>query len=205
MSRAGLLPSANLCRSYRAFSKMEKERVTVFIDGSNFYHGLKNCIGRTDIDFLRLGQKLCGKRRKLIRVYYYNAVIKQEDSPEGYKKQQRFFNKLYSVPYFELKLGRLESRRAEDGSVYYIEKGTDINLAVDMMKYAYNNAYDTAVIVSGDGDFVNAVKAVKDLGKHVEHAYFESGHSHHLRQAADKHIRIDQGVIGGCLVSSKEV
>jgi len=32
------------------------ERVSIFIDGSNLYHGLKNVLGRTDLDFARFVQ-----------------------------------------------------------------------------------------------------------------------------------------------------
>ena len=37
-----------------------------------------------------------------------------------------------------------------------------------MVKLGYNDAYDTAILVSSDGDFVPAVLAVKELGKNIE-------------------------------------
>lgn len=49
----------------------------IFIDGSNFYHGLKNVVGKTNIDFQRLAEKLCGER-ELVRIYYYNAPSKEK-------------------------------------------------------------------------------------------------------------------------------
>jgi hypothetical protein len=63
-----------------------KEQVVIFIDGSNFYHGLKNRIGRTNIDFRKLSGKLAGER-KLIRAYYYNAPVDQRAFPERYAAQ----------------------------------------------------------------------------------------------------------------------
>ncbi len=112
------------------------------------------------------------ENRKLIRIYYYNAPHKKEIDEEKYKSQQKFFSLLERTPYLELKLGRLEPR----GDTF-IEKGVDILLAVDMLKYAYDDLYDTAILVSGDGDFAAAVNAVKDRGKHVEHAYFKDAPS----------------------------
>ncbi|MCK4730524.1 MAG: NYN domain-containing protein [Candidatus Aenigmarchaeota archaeon] len=50
------------------------------------------------------------------------------------------------------------------------------------MALAYKNAYDTAILVSGDGDFVPAIKAVQETGKRVENYYFKMGGSWHLRQ-----------------------
>ena len=49
-----------------------------------------------------------------------------------------------------------------------IEKKVDINIAIDIISLAYENVYDIAVLVSGDGDFVPAVKKVKELDKNVE-------------------------------------
>lgn len=50
------------------------------------------------------------------------------------------------------------------------EKTVDVNMAVDMVRLA--PIYDTAVIISGDQDFVPAVQAVKNLGKHVINVAF---------------------------------
>jgi len=49
-----------------------------------------------------------------------------------------------------------------------IEKKVDIKIAVDIISLAYENAYDTALLVSGDGDFVPVVKKVKELDKNLE-------------------------------------
>ena len=48
------------------------------------------------------------------------------------------------------------------------EKKVDIGIAVDIISLGYENAYDTAVLVSGDGDFVPVVKKLKEIGKNVE-------------------------------------
>ena len=170
------------------------ERVVIFIDGSNFYHGLKKYLGKTRINFYKFAVLLCGEDRKLIRIYYYNAPYKKECNEEKYKSQQKFFSSLESTPYLELKLGRLEPR----GNTF-IEKGVDILLAVDMLKYAYDDTYDTAILVSGDGDFVAAVNAVKDRGKHVEHAYFKAAPAVALRKACDKYIPLDGDLLARIL------
>ena len=52
-----------------------------------------------------------------------------------------------------------------------VEKGVDVRLATDMVAMGLQNRYDVAVLVSGDGDFADAVQIVKDAGKHVELAY----------------------------------
>jgi len=175
-----------------------EERVCIFIDGSNFYHALKTTHNSTNIDFYKLSKRLCGDRR-LIRTYYYNAPVNKQDDEEKYRKQQRFFKALSQTPYIEVRLGRLEPRTdKKTGAIYRIEKGVDVRLAVDMLSYAVNNMYDTAIIISGDGDFVEAVNAVKNLGKHVELANVDVP-CDALAAACDKRILIDHDFISQCL------
>ncbi len=201
-------------------SEIKKERVAIFIDGSNFYHSLKACIGNTKIDFSKFS-KLLSINRELIRTYYYNAPVDQQELPDIYKDQQRFFDSLRALPYFVLKLGRLEKRIIKvnkkklidtfgsdtakiiidkwgDSIVTHVEKGVDIDLATDMLKLAYNNVYDTAIIVTGDGDFVSAVNGVKDLGKHVENANFKDSKGYHIRTVCDKFIPLDKNFLKSC-------
>lgn len=168
------------------------ERVIIFVDGSNFYHGLKNSIKNTRIDFEKFGRLLCDDR-KLIRIYYYNVPLNQDEDPEEYRKQQRFFDSLkFETSYLTLKLGRLEKRRSG-----YVEKGLDVKIVVDMIVLAYRDAYDTAILVSEDGDFADAVECVKERGKHVEVAYFTRGRR--LREVADKSIPLTRSFLGNCL------
>ena len=87
-----------------------------------------------------------------------------------------------------------------DGKTYYVVKGDDIHIAVDIVMLAQSNSYDTAILVSGDGDFVPAVKAAQSFGKHVENAYFKSGHSWHLRQTCDRSIQMDKSFMKKCIL-----
>ena len=66
------------------------EKVMVFVDGSNFYHGLKATIGTAAINFPQFSRRLVGSSRTLVRTYYYNAPIPQLPDQERYKAQQRF-------------------------------------------------------------------------------------------------------------------
>ncbi len=123
--------------------------------------------------------------RKLIRVYYYTAPLDKNRDEKTYAKQQQFFEKLKRIPYLKLVLCRMQKERI-NGQLVYTVKEDDIHLAVDMLKLAYNNAYDTAILVSSDGDFVPAVQAVKEIGKNVENIGFKTKFSWHLKQECDK-------------------
>ncbi len=73
-----------------------------------------------------------------------------------------------------------------------IEKGVDVRLAVDMVAFAAKNLYETAVIISGDGDFAHAIQYIKDMGKHVELVYLPAAKVYRLRQVCDKFIGLDE-------------
>jgi uncharacterized LabA/DUF88 family protein len=181
---------------------MGDERIMIFIDGSNFYHNLKTHNLNTRIDFKKFSDLLCAGR-KHIRTYYYNTPIKQADDPDEYRRQQLFFDGLRRTPYLELKLGYFlkKTKICENCGrtlSYPVEKGCDVNLAVDMMSMAYKNLYDVAILVSSDGDFASACQCVKDLGKHIENTYFEHGSSWHLLNICDVRILIDQALINKC-------
>ncbi|OGO40608.1 MAG: hypothetical protein A2Z03_03985 [Chloroflexi bacterium RBG_16_56_8] len=150
---------------------------------------MKDEFGKASVDLEKFCQKLVAGR-KLIRSYYYNATLPQGTTATekaAYESQQKFLDKIRRISYFELRLGRLEHR--PNGAM--VEKGVDIKIAVDMLKLAHNNVYDTAILVSGDGDFADAVQAVKDMGKHVENASPRAGQSFHLKQTCDRFIAID--------------
>ncbi len=173
------------------------ERVMIFIDGSNLYHSLKNHFNRADLDMAKFTNKLLQKRQ-LIRIYYYNAMVGQKQEPELFKQQQAFFNGVNAVPYTELRLGRLVYSSGWP-NVPPTEKGTDVQLAVDMVTHAYKDNYDIAILVAGDNDFTGAVQASKDSGKHVEIALFGNpGTSQQLRDVADKVISVDGKMLKDC-------
>ena len=166
------------------------ERVMIFIDGSNFYHALKEIIPDRQVDFGKLPQKLCGGRR-LGRTYFYTVPVERKENEENYRKQQQFFSRLTRIAYLETRFGRLVNIKGA-----WVEKGVDVRIAVDMLSMAVKDNYDTAILISRDGDFAYAIEAIKDLGKHVEIAHpFKS---HHLISCCDKFIPLTPDYLKDC-------
>lgn len=58
------------------------------------------------------------------------------------------------------------AERYQDVTVM-VEKAVDVHLAVDMVTMAERDEYDAAYLLSADGDFTPAVKAVRSLSKKV--------------------------------------
>ena len=169
------MPSENT----RKASDESGKRTTIFIDGSNLYHSLEENCKRYDVDFAAFANKLCNGR-PLFRIYYYNVLRTADRNPQAYQDQQKFLTALYNTPYLEVRLGASKMR----GDVA-VEKGVDIMLATDLLRFAWDDRYDVAILVSGDGDFAYALQTAKDLGKHVEVAAFPSNLSWELAQVAD--------------------
>jgi uncharacterized LabA/DUF88 family protein len=169
------------------------EKVAVFIDGANLFHALTQDHSRIDVDFEKLVYKLVGERT-LTRVYYYTVFPDQQLIPDRYQKQQAFLDAINKKPYFKVVLGRLEQR---PGGIL-IEKGVDIALAIDLLDLAFHDTYDTAILITGDGDFSRAVELVQRTGKHVENASTRSCLSYHLRNTCDKTVILDGDFLQDC-------
>lgn len=167
------------------------ERVAIFIDGSNLYHAIETNFHRHDLNYTEFIAKLCGSRQ-LFRAYYYNVLQDPTKRQDTQKVQQDFLDILYKTPYLEIRLG---GTKVSQGVA--IEKGIDIMLATDMLNFAWKDLYDVAILVSGDSDFTYALQAVKNLGKYVEIAYFESVVSRDLLNIADYTHLLDRNFFIG--------
>ena len=165
---------------------MLQERVMIFIDGSNLYYSLKN-LGVNNIDFQKL-LKLLKEDKMLISTFYYNAPLNISINPKTYWEQQKFFSELRKIPDFNVVLCKLRKHKRAKGKYVFDVKGDDVHLAVDLVSGAYEDLYDTAIIVSGDEDFVPAIKKAQKLGKKIINAYFKSSSSASLKKTCDDFI-----------------
>lgn len=165
------------------------ERVSIFIDGSNLYHSLK-AINVKKIDFEKLVGELC-KTRILKTAFYYIAPLDITTNEEKYWKHQKFLAELEKISGFKVILCTLRRYRNKDGTLGFEVKGDDVYLANDMLVGAYENLYDTAILVSGDEDFIPVINTLKRLNKKVENAFFVSTSSKKLRKLCDKAVNLN--------------
>ena len=177
----------------------EKERIIIYIDGSNFYFSIKNKFN-CNIDIEKFCEKLFGNG-DLIKIKYYIAPVEQFSNQKMYAKQQKFFEILKKINNLEIIFGRLEKRKRR-GIIYYIEKATDINLALDLVLDAQKGNYSKAFIVSNDGDFSTAVSSAVNFGRKV--VYVAIGNkktiSYHLKKVASSTINIDKEFISDLIL-----
>jgi hypothetical protein len=146
-------------------------KVSVFFDGQNFYRSLQRFDESLRVDYDKLAawitQAVGGPGAIFAGAHYYVGV--SADAPplvEGFLKGLEL-----RPGYFvkrELRVRR--SGRCPACGVdyeYTTEKRVDTRLVAEMIHYAAIGAFDAAVLVSGDDDFVPAVEAVNALGRQV--------------------------------------
>ena len=150
-------------------------RVAVFIDGNNLFHAAR--FHNIDIDYNKLLRVLLGDGR-LLRAFFYTGVDTGAERQQGFLLWMR--RNGFRVVQKELKTFYDGTRKAN----------LDVEIAVDMLSLA--GRYDTAVLVSGDEDFVYAVNAVAYKGCRVEVAGFRSNTAPKLIDVADYFIDLGE-------------
>ncbi len=193
------------------------ERVSIFIDGSNFYHLVLKKLGIEEtqfdfegfITFLINGRKISemGKR------FYTGTVPEKEGdlkTKEAMSKQTTLFTELKKTRW-EIKTSKLKRRIEEiriDGRVAdfknlqklgitkikferFREKGIDVKLATDLIVGAVDDQYDTALIVSSDSDLIPAIDWVRHRKKKkIEYVGFSIPDEHDPRKSTNPLISL---------------
>lgn len=162
------------------------KRVIVFFDYSNFHQSLSRLTkgefpDRKKFDFKAFVETL-SLGMDLIKVYFVCS-----SGPGNGPGQQRFFDWLDGQEYFYVK--QFERKSNTQGEQR--EKQVDVYLATQVVALAYENAYDIAIIVSGDEDYVPAIEIVQQKGKIVVVVSASMLLSDVLRKKADRVLLID--------------
>ena len=183
------------------------KRVAVFIDGNNFYFGLRKIYGKNkslkNFDFQSFASFLSGTG-KVVGIYYYNAQLDKKFDANKFKSQKEFFTRLKSIPNFNLILCKLLKRNITGTNQhYYIIKEDDIHMAVDMVDGSADDNFDVAVLVSGDGDFVPAVRSVQGRNKTVQNVYFKGSSSRSLKDHCDKSLELTKEILKDFFIANK--
>jgi uncharacterized LabA/DUF88 family protein len=149
------------------------KNVAVFVDVANLYYSARG--QEVDVDYVAL-LKAATKGRDLIRAYAYSGL-----DPEN-ENQRKFIDFLGKNGY---KVVHKDIRKFGDGRV---KANLDIELVVDLFRL--RDRMDIAVIVSGDGDFAPAIRALQDEGVRCEVISFRPNTSSDLIAVADEFIDI---------------
>jgi uncharacterized LabA/DUF88 family protein len=84
-------------------------------------------------------------------------------------------------------------------SYFVVEKGTDINMATEIVSKAFLNAYDTAVIISGDSDYIPILKLLSLVGKNSVMVGVKGQNLNRIKPYIDQAIILDESFFATCL------
>ena len=163
-------------------------KTMVFVDYQNFNINLRRHYNGREfkgINYSNLGRELnelIPLTSEVVKTYVFAYKPCEELMQlDFYKNYYSWLNNVIKkTPYLEVIEGRQEIRKIHgvefdinDYNTYWTEeKETDINIATHMIAKGFQNAYDIAILVSGDTDFANVIKVLHDLGKTVVIAHF---------------------------------
>lgn len=155
-------------------------KVGVYVDIANITRN-----GGYGLQFDVLRELACRDNAKAVRLNAYIGydTTRAEKDPEYRKSQQGFFSTLQD---FGFKVIRKEVKwYLDEQGNRYGKANVDLDLAVDTL--LQSEKLDRVMLVTGDGDFVQVVKALQNKGCRVEVLAFDNV-SADLRNEADMFI-----------------
>ena len=150
-------------------------KAIVYVDGFNLYYG---CLKRTSYRWLDLhafAQKMLPKD-EIVGIKYFTALVDpRPTNPDCRKRQETYIRALETLPSMSVKYGRfltseIWARRVHPPAVgrktvkvwKTEEKGSDVNLATELLVDGFKGAYELAVVISNDGDLKGPVEYVRN-------------------------------------------
>ena len=133
----------------------ERKRVIIFIDHANLFHNIENLNIR--INYLKLKDVFIDKHH-LVGLFMYMGIpdklLPKKLNFLKYLKAQGFI--IQPKPVIVSPNGVKK------------QKGVDIFIYKDIVELAEDDSYDKAILVSGDSDFLDFVKKLKELKKKLK-------------------------------------
>ncbi|HVF91704.1 MAG TPA: NYN domain-containing protein [Blastocatellia bacterium] len=150
----------------------ERGKTICFIDNANIFHGQRDEGWKID------WQKFMGyleESGEIWQTYFFASYHEPMES-----EQEGFFFFLKESLRWEIKLYPLGKRTLTCRSCGHtatqpVEKGVDVGIATKMLTLAMNQAYETAILVAGDRDYLETVQFIKSLGLRVEVVSWKKG------------------------------
>jgi len=140
-------------------------RIAVFIDGA-YLDAIANQEQQRRADLSILSERVAGGI-EILRTYYYDAPPYQSDPPtadeiERTAAKDKRFARLEQLPNFTVRRGACVKRGGT-----YIQKMVDVLLVCDLLQLSFKKLITHAALVTGDSDFVPAIRIAKDEGVQI--------------------------------------
>ena len=176
------------------------QRVAAYIDGFNLYYGLRSKGWKRYywLDMPKLVQLLLRPGQELVLCHYFTAHI--ASSNHGHQDQQRQKIWLEAVEHHggvQMHFGKYlvkqrQCRQCGHAITQPEEKMTDVRIATQMLMDAFNNAFDVALLISGDSDLKPPLESIRKQfsTKKLLVAFPPGRISNDLKQVAHAHFVI---------------
>ena len=186
----------------------------VYIDGFNLYFGLRDSGLRRCywLDLRQLAVNLLLPGQQLVFTKYFTARISggmADDAPARRtaldakrKRQSNYLEALATLPDFRVYQGHylgkpVSCRSCGSSWRTHEEKMTDVQIATELLLDAFNDRFDTALIVSADSDLLPPIRAVKAQfrGKRIVVGFPPGRNSVQLKKAAHASFMVSTRVL----------
>ena len=145
-------------------------RVVAYIDGFNLYYGMRSRGWRRYywLDLHRLAERLLRPGQTLAAVRYFTARVIPDAGSEGKSRRQNvYLEALGTLPDLAIHYGYYLPKTRQCSACgatrqTYEEKMTDVNIAVELLSDAYEDRFDTAIVVSADSDLARPITAIRE-------------------------------------------
>jgi len=159
---------------------MKLGKTIMFIDNSNIFQNLRCIRPGYRIDYKKLHKKI-QEVGDIWETYFFAA--EREGSPRD--TQTAFFDVLrkelgYNIVLASLKVKIISCRKCGEPHEVYLEKGVDMSLVSKFLTLLYNNAFETAILVTGDGDYADMAREARRLGRKIKIVSFRDSLSKEL-------------------------
>ena len=188
-------------------------RVITYIDGFNMYFGLKSkCWYRYYwLDIHLMAQNLLRPAQSLVSVKYFTARVSATQKNSGKQKRQAtYLDVVESLPKTRVFYGHYLTKKItclQCGNAWAIpeEKMTDVNISVEMMTDAFDDAFDVALLISGDSDLAGPVQAIlhRYPKKRIIVVSPPNRHSKRLKSLATGSINLGENILRKSLLPEK--
>ncbi|MBP1466251.1 NYN domain-containing protein [Candidatus Chloroploca sp. M-50] len=188
------------------------ERVITYIDGFNLYFGLRESGFRRYLwlNLVQLSTRLVRPSQKLVYAKYFTARI--ANPPDKQRRQAIYLEALSTLSDLQIFYGKYQLNQRKCRSCGYTdrvpsEKMTDVNIAVELLSDAFQDYFDTALLISADSDLCGPIEAVLRLfpTKRVVVAFPPSRNSAELTRVASAYLRIGRAALAGSQFSDEVV
>jgi len=178
------------------------QKVTAYVDGFNLYYGLrsKNWKQFYWLNIQQMVQYMLKPGQLLVNTNYFTAIVNRP--PEKHKRQSTFLEALRTLGDFQIYYGHFLSNTVvckNCGHSYqtYHEKMTDVNIATEVMSDAFQDKFDTALLISADSDLVGPIQSIQRMfsKKRVVVAFPPGRYSNALKRVASAYTHIGRNVL----------